>query len=559
MKFLIACLVIILGLSAHSDVAASSADEVGGVSFQAIRMSIVRGNLDFALQQMKQGAESEQLDELQVNLLQGYFFNSLGKPKEAIASFRALQKTKLSMPANLYVGLATSLLMVGDVEQARLNLNKALLSDPNSTPGLLLDIELSKDGLAPEALLLAYQEVQGLSAYSEEADLAFARHLIDSGNAEAVEFVASMRARRPRNPLLNEYFAQAQFMAGDFQSALITFKAAQAQYEEGSDNYNARRVGDWLSAYEQRKVKLVKPQNQSPPGTAVDKERETVSKGVEQDPALQVHNSDPESDSLSKSDRDVPNEIEDPNPNDLSISSPNPEEEKLPTRSPQPVPDPIVISDGSKVSTGSGFITNQGKWVITNRHVVENWKTVQVRNGLGELREARKITYDKYLDLAIIELSEPYAKELSHNLRDVVDPKVGEAVFLIGFPLAQIFGNQHPVISMGIVSSNYGYMESESQFQVTAKMNPGNSGGPVFNKKGEVIGVAVAKLDKAAVEKASGKMPEDVNFALKGAKILDLANYDVAGRKDGASVNLDAEEIYARKRPAVVVVVTETD
>ena len=153
----------------------------------------------------------------------------------------------------------------------------------------------------------------------------------------------------------------------------------------------------------------------------------------------------------------------------------------------------------------------------------------------------------------------PYAQEISHNLSDVVDPKVGEAVFVIGFPLAQIFGNQHPVISTGIVSSNFGYMESESQFQVTAKMNPGNSGGPVFNKKGEVIGVAVSKLDKKAVEKASGNMPEDVNFALKGAKILDLANYDGAGRNDRASGNLDAEEIYARKRPAVVVVVTETD
>jgi hypothetical protein len=112
---------------------------------------------------------------------------------------------------------------------------------------------------------------------------------------------------------------------------------------------------------------------------------------------------------------------------------------------------------------------------------------------------------------------------------------------------------------MGIVSSNYGYMESDSQFQVTAKMNPGNSGGPVFNKKGQVIGVAVAKLDKKAIEKASGKMPEDVNFALKGPNILDLAEYEVFNSSPQASAKLDAEEIYARKRPSVVVVVTETD
>ena len=560
MKFLIACLFIIFSLPPHSNVAASSEDDLSRVSFETIRISIVRGNLDLALQQIKRGAESEQLDELEVNLLQGHFFNALGKPKEAIASFSAIQKAKLSVPANLYVGLATSLLMVGDIAQARLNVSKALLSDPNSTPGLLLDIELSKDGLTPEAVLLAYQEVQVLSAFAEEADLAFARHLIDSGNAQAVELLASMRARRPRNPLLNEYFAQAQFMAGDFEAAFITFSAAQAQYEEVSDDYNARRVDDWLRAYEQKKVKLAKPQIETPRDTAVDKGKATSSDGLKQNPALQIRHSGPEHDSLSKSDRDVSSEIEDANPKGALSFSPTAEtEKKFPVLSPKPVPDPIVISDGSKVSTGSGFITNQGKWVITNRHVVENWKTVQVRNGLGELKEAKKITYDKYLDLAIIELSEPYAQEISHNLSDVVDPKVGEAVFVIGFPLAQIFGNQHPVISTGIVSSNFGYMESESQFQVTAKMNPGNSGGPVFNRKGEVIGVAVSKLDKKAVEKASGNMPEDVNFALKGAKILDLANYDGAGRNDRASGNLDAEEIYARKRPAVVVVVTETD
>ena len=555
-KFFLLLGVFSIGVGAS----AVNATDSERITFDDVRLNITRGNLGVALQQMKTGANSQNLDELQVNILQGLFFNALGKPKEALESFRALGEAKATLPPIAHVGLAESLLLIGQKDQALINTKKALLLEPDSISARLLEVEISKDDYSEEQVIVSYQNLQQASDYSEQVDVAFARYLSAIGGAKAPELIAPMLERRTGNARLYEFWAQAQFMAGMSGDAIEAFAAAAQFYERDGDSYNAQRLSDWLDAFAQKSEALAKPKIEPNDENAVIAEQEK-----------RVDHRIPDAEAAEKIDTEVnfgetDAFVEKPLEQKASSIKESAEAEEssqadkpVPSLSPQAVPDPIVIAPGSKVSTGSGFITNDGKWVITNRHVVENWKAVQVRNGLGERREAKEITYDQYLDLAIIELSEPYDKKMAHNLIDIVQPKVGESVFVIGFPLAQIFGNQYPVISMGIVSSNYGYMESDSQFQVTAKMNPGNSGGPVFNKKGQVIGVAVAKLDKKAVEKSSGKMPEDVNFALKGKNILDLANYQLSDGARQAYATLDAEEIYARKRPSVVVVITETD
>lgn len=541
-------------------VSAANAADSELITFDDVRLSIIKGNLGVALQQMKTGANSQNLDELQVNILQGLFFNALGKPKEALDSFRALGEAKSALPPIAYVGLAESLLLIGQKDQALINIKKALLLEPDSISARLLEVEISKDDYSEEYIVLSYQNLQQASNYSEQVDVTFARYLSAIVGARALELIAPMLERRTGNARLYEFWAQAQFKAGMSNEAIEAFTAAAQFYQRDGDSYNAQRLSDWLDAFTQKSEAVAKPKIESNDDNAAiaEQEKHFAHQSPDVGAAEEIDTEEEFEESVVSVKKPIEQKAgpirESAKAEELSAA-----DKIVPSLSPQAVPDPIVIASGSKVSTGSGFITNDGKWVITNRHVVENWKAVQVRNGLGERREAKEITYDQYLDLAIIELSEPYQKKLAHNLSDIVQPKVGESVFVIGFPLAQIFGNQYPVISMGIVSSNYGYMESDSQFQVTAKMNPGNSGGPVFNKKGQVIGVAVAKLDKKAVEKSSGKMPEDVNFALKGQNILNLANYQLSDETSQASATLDAEEIYARKRPSVVVVVTETD
>ena len=104
------------------------------ITFDDVRLSITRGNLGLALQQMKTGANSQNLDELQTNILQGLFFNALGKPKEALESFRALGEAKSTLPPLAYVGLADSLLLIGQKDQALINTKKALLLEPPPPP-----------------------------------------------------------------------------------------------------------------------------------------------------------------------------------------------------------------------------------------------------------------------------------------------------------------------------------------------------------------------------------------------------------------------------------------
>ena len=99
----------------------------------------------------------------------------------------------------------------------------------------------------------------------------------------------------------------------------------------------------------------------------------------------------------------------------------------------------------------SGFIVGEGKYVITNFHVVDGAKRIAVRNGTGKATEAIVSAYSKDYDLAILELKDPYPKKFSIDSKDFADPKIGSDVISIGYP-----GNgltfEQPTITQGIIS-----------------------------------------------------------------------------------------------------------
>ena len=110
-----------------------------------------------------------------------------------------------------------------------------------------------------------------------------------------------------------------------------------------------------------------------------------------------------------------------------------------------------------------------------------------------------------------------FVSSLPYSLTEKTD--VGEKVFTIGYPLNDVMGINYKVTD-GIISSKSGIADDVRYYQVSVPLQPGNSGGPLFNKEGNVIGITSARLNGQAV----GTQIENVNYAIKSSYLLNLYN-----------------------------------
>lgn len=171
--------------------------------------------------------------------------------------------------------------------------------------------------------------------------------------------------------------------------------------------------------------------------------------------------------------------------------------------------------------SGSGFFVSFNGHVLTNAHVIDGCRSVTVQKAAGSAEQADIITTDRINDLALLRsssFSETFAK-LSETAR------TGDPVAVYGFPLAGVLPSSGN-FSLGNVSATAGIGDDTRMLQISAPVQSGNSGGPVLDQSGSVIGVVVSKLDAVAALKMSGDLPQNVNFAIKSsvAKIFLAAN-----------------------------------
>lgn len=158
--------------------------------------------------------------------------------------------------------------------------------------------------------------------------------------------------------------------------------------------------------------------------------------------------------------------------------------------------------------SGTGFALGNG-YVVTNHHVIDGAKGISVKGIKGIMNSgyaAEVVASDKVNDIAILKIADyrfdgfgtiPYS--VSTRMADV-----GEEVFVLGYPLTQALGNEIKLTN-GIVSSRTGYQGDVSTYQMSAPVQPGNSGGPMFDSKGNIIGIVVAGVPGA----------ENVGYAIK--------------------------------------------
>ena len=199
---------------------------------------------------------------------------------------------------------------------------------------------------------------------------------------------------------------------------------------------------------------------------------------------------------------------------------------------------------------GSGFIVGNGKYVITNHHVIDGAKKIAIRNGTGKVTDAVVAAVSVDYDLAILELSKAYPKSFSIDAKDFVRPKAGDDVISIGYPGIGITFEQ-PTITQGIISKVFD--DEMGIFLTTAAINSGNSGGPLFTLDGKLVGVSFAALDKKKWLDEMGQIPTDMGYAIKSNLIKKVFQHEESIPVKSAKFN--KASLYEKMLPSIALVV----
>ena len=167
-------------------------------------------------------------------------------------------------------------------------------------------------------------------------------------------------------------------------------------------------------------------------------------------------------------------------------------------------------------SSGTGFFLSNDGYIVTNNHVIENAQNGNIKiTGINEdyhtTYKARVEVTDKQNDLAILKIIAPTPSVKVPYSFKFTTSSVGEECFVLGYPLISSMGKDIKLTN-GIISSKTGFDGNIAQYQISAPVQPGNSGGPLFDKNGNIIGIVQAKHTQA----------ENVGYAIKASYIRNL-------------------------------------
>jgi S1-C subfamily serine protease len=204
----------------------------------------------------------------------------------------------------------------------------------------------------------------------------------------------------------------------------------------------------------------------------------------------------------------------------------------------------MAIAD--PVSSGSGFAIGNGSAVITNFHVIEGCNNVNITNvGPGIIK-----VVDQRNDIAVIQSARPIAGAL--HFRTSGAAKLGEEIIVIGFPLRGLLSSG-PTVTTGIVSSLAGLRDDRTRLQISAPIQPGNSGGPVLDRAGNVVGMVVSKLNVLRIARMTGDIPQNVNFGIPSSIITAvLDSYSLKYQGGAFDREKSIAEVVSAASPGVV-------
>ena len=198
-----------------------------------------------------------------------------------------------------------------------------------------------------------------------------------------------------------------------------------------------------------------------------------------------------------------------------------------PAKQPPKAKPPITQSEQPPIPnkqkySGTGFMLGSKDYVITNWHVIRGAKNIKVKFLNGEKINAEVILKDSKNDITFLKLERsPQLPASSLKIGNSSNVRMGDKIFTIGYPAHWIMG-QNPKYTEGVVNALSGIKDDPTVFQISVQVQPGNSGGPLFNQSGNVIGITQAALDPRLASESIGGPPQNVNYAIKSSYIKKL-------------------------------------
>lgn len=215
---------------------------------------------------------------------------------------------------------------------------------------------------------------------------------------------------------------------------------------------------------------------------------------------------------------------------------------------------PKFDRDAKTNSTGTGFFVSNAGHLLTAGHVANFDDTVDVTLSDGSKHRAKLVKYSKSLDASLLKIDQPAPECLP--LKPVGTLAVGDRLFTVGFPTVKILGEE-PKYTEGVVTSLTGIKNEATEVQISVQLQPGNSGGPLVDDKGNAAGIAVSSINQRYFENATGVTAQDVNYAKNMDYVRALLVSGGAG--ECGVVNPSAPGLVRTQKAVVFVEVNKPD
>lgn len=201
--------------------------------------------------------------------------------------------------------------------------------------------------------------------------------------------------------------------------------------------------------------------------------------------------------------------------NKLDKTPPYQHAELPPSSSERPKRDQRQSSKPKLLATGSGFVVGKDGTVLTNEHVTEGCTRLEIDG-----KVARVAASNTTFDLAVL----TFESDVDQTVANFAPTPAGlnADITVVGFPLNSMLGGLN--VTRGAISAQVGLRGDGTQMQISAPVQPGNSGGPVLDKTGSVVGVVVSRLRSRLLDNDQLDVPQNVNFAIR-AEIAKLFLY----------------------------------